>query len=156
MEITIYKGSDFAKAKKLIYARTLFFESLNPTINFDNETIKSCDEAYNMVLDWNLRNEHLNGIDRRLHLFYTLNNEVEFLDFKNDEQKLLFYMFAMDPFLNLLKISYEESNIKNIKERYKQEFGYKLDNYLLNVEKSFNKKFNAIEDEYNIKRSLNK
>ena len=144
-------------------AKKRFFERNNRFKKFENIDEERKEEIRNNAYTWlencskdvnvrialclfnNLNNPHTNP---RITNNLTISNKNIFFDFADNDEELMFYMFVMDPELKLLQINYEESNIREIKRRYFEEFGLTLDTRLLTIELIYNKRFPTIVDEF--------
>lgn len=129
-----------------------YFYEKNKFYRFKTITEERKNKIENLALLWSEDNNNISFKDKLYKIYIFLNEESKKLDktIQLNDESYLFLIFAFDPELKLLQISFEESLMKNIYKRFKEEFGFTLDSVLLKLERAYNNRFPTIIDEFSI------
>ncbi len=129
-----------------------YFYEKNKFYRFKTITEERKNEIENLALLWSEEYDNISFKDKLYQIYIYLNKESKKLDkeIQINDESYLFLIFAFDPELKLLQISFEESLMKNISKRFKEEFGFTLDFNLLKLESAYNNRFPTITDEFSL------
>lgn len=150
-------GSMVAKVDRKEILKKIFFNDNKPFYGFKKITEERKKEIEDAAIKWNLIHEGVSKAD----LFYQILNEIHAnhdynspLDFylAYGDESFLFFILTFDPNLEILQISFEESNKCEIQKRVKELFGIFYDDRLRQIEYYYNKKYPTITDEFSPKR----
>lgn len=139
--------------------RHLFYEK-NKFYGFKKITEERKNAIAEKAQLWLLNNQEMNNSDKLFAIYHLLNQVRETkekpevfssLGIALHDESFLFLLFAFDPSLKLLQISYETPKKEEIKKRFEEEFGVCYDSRLLTIETYYNKRFLTIIDENNKK-----
>lgn len=112
------------------------------------------EDEYNKILNLAIQFNNFNNNKPSdkiydIYKYCTLNYKI----FKEKDLAFLFLVLASDPDLKMLSIHMKYSHKDEIKKASIEELGF-YDAKLVEIEKYYNKKYNILEDEFDVKRTL--
>lgn len=133
--------------------KRLFFAKYPKTSKFKDITDERKDEIYLKASLWNEDYPDL-PIRKKLTILYeTLSHRNNDLGLNGNDETFLFLIAAFDPELKMMELAYDCNRKDELETRCFRELGFEYDERLYILEIYCNKRFNIVEDEYELKKT---